>query len=54
MRIDGDTWQRCLDIDAMREMVSASRVDEARRTLLDCLLDGESNAAHPAREQGPQ
>ena len=54
VRIDGDAWQRCLDIETMREMVSAGRVEEARRALLDRLLDEQSSAARPAEERGRQ
>jgi siroheme synthase-like protein len=53
LRIDGDAWQRCLDIEAMREMVSVGRVEEARQALLDRLLREQSTEVRPASEKRP-
>jgi len=36
--VDGDTWQRCLDIDLLLGMVKKGQLDEARKTLLAGLL----------------
>jgi precorrin-2 dehydrogenase/sirohydrochlorin ferrochelatase len=48
VRVDGDTWQRCLDIDALLGMIGEGRLDGARQMLLDRLLDALPPQAHPA------
>ncbi len=40
--VDGDTWQRCLDIDLLLRMVKKGQLDEARRMLLADLLTADA------------
>ncbi len=40
--VDGDTWQRCLDIDLLLKMVKKGQLDEARRMLLADLLTADA------------
>jgi len=41
--VDGDTWQRCLDIDLLLEMVKKGQLDEARERLLADLLTADAS-----------
>jgi siroheme synthase-like protein len=41
--VDGDTWQRCLDIDFLLEMVKKGQLEEARERLLAELLNTEAS-----------
>lgn len=47
VRVDGDTWQECLDMDVLLGMIGQGRLDAARRMLLDRLLDAPISQADP-------
>jgi siroheme synthase-like protein len=42
--VDADTWQRCLDIDNLLEMVKKGQLEEARERLLADLLSTEASS----------
>jgi siroheme synthase-like protein len=49
--VDADTWQQCLDIDVLLEMVGRGESEEARQMLIGCLTDAQPSLAHQAKGQ---
>jgi len=49
--VDGDTWQGCLDIDALLGMIGEGHLDGARQMLLERLLDARTSPARPATDE---
>lgn len=48
--VDGDTWQRCLDMDALLAMIGEGRLDGARQALMDRLLAARPSQARPEKD----
>ncbi len=40
--VNGDVWQRCLDIDILVDMIKKGQLEEARQKLVDGLLAADS------------